>query len=244
MARADPSDLEPQAIGLFLDVDGTVVDIAPSPAAVEIPMSLVDDLAAADRRLGGALALLSGRPIQELDRLFAPLRLRASGTHGAEMRYDPDAPTEMLVEVRLPDDAWEELQRLLQGFPGTFAENKAVTFAVHYRGANAAGLLPALRRLVDDHAELQLDLVCGRRVYEIKLPGFDKGAAIERFMSRPPFAGRKPVFIADDPVDRPGFMAALAMGGMAFSVGVEQPGLSGMFAQPSAVRSWLGRIGR
>jgi trehalose 6-phosphate phosphatase len=244
MTRADPSDLEPRAIGLFLDVDGTMIDIAPSPDAVEVPASLLDDLAALDRSLDGALALLSGRPISELDRLFAPLRLRAGGTHGAEMRYAPGDPTEMLVPVPLPDTAWDDLQRLLQGFPGTFAENKAVSFAVHYRGADASGLLPALRRFVDAYAGLKLELMCGRRVYEIKLPGFDKGAAIERFMSRPPFAGRKPVFIADDKIDLPGFMAALALGGMAFSVGFEKPELSGAFDQPSAVRSWLQRLRR
>src|SRR5215469_704677 len=198
MTGAFPCDLAPETIGLFLDVDGTLVDIATSPDAVEVPASLVADLAAANARLDGALALLSGRPIDELDRLFAPLRLRAGGTHGAELRHAPEDPAERVIEQSLPPTAWEQLQRLLHGFPGTFAENKSVTFAVHYRGADAEGLLPALRGFVDAHPELGLQLVCGRRVYEIKLPGFDKGRAIERFMRRPPFAGRKPMFIADD----------------------------------------------
>jgi trehalose 6-phosphate phosphatase len=244
MTRADLSALELKTIGLFLDVDGTVVDIAPAPDEVDVPASLREDLAAANHQLDGALALLSGRPIRELDQLFAPLRLRAGGTHGAEIRYEPDAPTETSPVGPLPQSAWDDLQRLLRGFPGIFAENKAVTFAVHYRGADATGLLPALRRFLDSHAALELELVSGRRVFELKLPGFDKGAAIERFMSRPPFAGRMPVFIADDKVDQPGFDAALALGGMAFSVGFEQPGLSGSFSRPSAVREWLGGLCR
>ncbi len=93
-------DLRPQEIALFLDVDGTLLDLAPRPDAVEVPVSLVGALAMAERRLDGAIALLSGRPIGELDRLFTPLRLRAGGVHGAEIRDSPGGPIKLLTRRR------------------------------------------------------------------------------------------------------------------------------------------------
>jgi trehalose 6-phosphate phosphatase len=238
-------ELRPQEIGLFLDVDGTLLDLAPHPDLVEVPAALKDTLAAAERRLDGALALVSGRPIAALDRLFAPLRLRASGVHGAEIRSTGEGAGRMPAGRRLPPQAWPELVRLLERFPGTFAEDKRASFAVHYRmaGCNAEDLGAALARLAMRFAEFELELVAGHFVFEIRLPGFDKGKAIERFMTKPPFLGRRPVFIADDAMDRAGFDAALARGGLAYSVGGELPGLSGCFAEPAAVRAWLGRLG-
>src|SRR5271154_1865999 len=101
-----PGKLNPSDIGLFLDVDGTLLDIAPRPEAVEVAGSLLDDLAAAELALGGALALVSGRPIAELDWLFAPLRLSASGVHGAELRRRPQDAVAALASACLGDDAW------------------------------------------------------------------------------------------------------------------------------------------
>jgi trehalose 6-phosphate phosphatase len=238
--------LQSQNICLFLDVDGTLLDLAPRPDAVAVPAGLIDALAAAERRLDGAVALVSGRPIAALDRLFAPLRLRASGVHGAEMRCMPDMPTALPAERQMPPEAWVELARLLQRFPGTFAEDKRATFAVHYRGSSggaAVELAAALAGMVARFAAYALELVPGNFVYEIRRPGFDKGKAIESFMGKVPFCGRRPVFIADDVMDRPGFDAVLARGGLAYSVGRELPGLSGSFAEPAAVRAWLGRLG-
>ena len=239
-------DLRPQQIGLFLDVDGTLLDLAPSPDSVEVPAGLLDTLAAAERRLDGALALVSGRPIEELDRLFAPLRLRSSGIHGAQIRDAADATSRWLTEARLPDRAWSDLLQLLEAFPGTFAENKAISFAVHYRNSAVAeeDLVVVLRHFIEAFAELDLELIAGHRVFEIRLPGFDKGKAITRFMAEQPFAGRQPIFVADDGMDRAGFAAALALGGRAFSVGTLLPGLSGWFPGPGAVRAWVGRIAR
>jgi trehalose 6-phosphate phosphatase len=239
-------DLRPTQIALFLDVDGTLIDLAPTPDSVVVPAGLPDTLAAAERRLDGALALLSGRPIEELDRLFAPLRLRASGRHGAEIRQSADAAGPWLTQPRLPEQAWHDLRRLLDRFPGTFAENKGVGFAVHYRGAGDAreALAAALGDFVAGYAAFDLELSAGHLVLEIKPRGSDKGKAIEFFMTGEPFAGRQPVFVADDVMDRAGFDAALAGGGLAFSVGAVLPGLSGCFPQPAAVRAWLGRFAR
>jgi len=244
MKAAHPFAPEANAICLFLDVDGTLLDLAPTPEAVAVSPSLIDELALAEQRLDGALALVSGRPIEQLDRLFAPLRLRASGIHGAEIRYLPGEATISLTSDRLPAAAWVDFRRLLDGFPGALAENKGVSFAAHYNQARSieAELFLALGRFVERFSLLQLELAAGHFVFEVKLPGFDKGAAIRRFMARAPFAGRRPVFIADDKMDRPGFETALALGGAAFSVGVEMPGLSGWFARPAAVREWLGKV--
>jgi trehalose 6-phosphate phosphatase len=242
----NPVDLRPREIGLFLDVDGTLLDLASSPDSVEVPAGLRDTLAAAAGCLDGALALVSGRPIEDLDRLFAPLRLRASGIHGAQIRDAAGGLSRWLTQARLPDGAWPGLLRLLEAFPGTLAENKGIGFAVHYRNSPAAEeeLLVALRHFIEPFVELDLELIAGHRVFEIRLPGFDKGRAIESFMARQPFAGRIPVFVADDRMDRAGFDAALALGGLAFSVGAAQPGLSGWFAKPAAVRAWLGQLAR
>src|SRR5215472_942176 len=127
--------LRPKEIALFLDVDGTLLDFAPHPDAVEVPADLIDALEAAERRLIGALALISGRTIAALDRLFAPLRLRASGVHGAEVRSTSNGAGRMSRARRMPPRAWAELVRLLDRFPGTFEEHKRASFAVHYRNA-------------------------------------------------------------------------------------------------------------
>jgi len=178
--------------------------------------------------------------------LFAPLRLRASGIHGAQIREATDGASSWLTQARLPDRAWPDLLRLLEAFPGTLAENKGISFAVHYRNSAAAEeeLVVALQHFIAAFVELDLELIAGHRVFEIRLPGFDKGKAIVRFMAREPFAGRRPVFVADDRMDRAGFDAAPALGGFAFSVGAALPGLSGWFAGPRAVRAWVGQLAR
>jgi len=239
------TELRPEDIGLFLDVDGTLLDLAPHPDAVEIPAALIDALAAAEHRLGGALALVSGRPIAALDRLFAPLELRASGVHGAEIRGAGDAEG-LPAKQRMPPRAWAELGRLLESFPGTFAEDKGASFAVHYRAVPGAEgeLATALARLAARFAASGLELTAGRCVFELRLPGFDKGKAIACFMANEPFLGRRPVFISDDAMDRAGFDVVLTRGGLAFSVGRELPGLSGCFATPAAVRAWLEGLGQ
>jgi trehalose 6-phosphate phosphatase len=238
--------LRPQEMGLFLDVDGTLLDLAPHPDAVEVPPGLVGVLAAVERRLDGALALVSGRPIAALDRLFAPLRLLASGVHGAEIRCPSEGESRMPAERQIPAVVWSELVLLLERFPGSFAENKRASFAVHYRGIRrtAGELGAALAELVARFPAIELELTAGHLVFEIRLPGFDKGKAIERFMAKAPFLDRRPVFIADDAMDRAGFDATLARGGLAYSVGRELPGLSGCFPEAAAVRAWLGRLGQ
>ena len=248
MRAITPAQLKTQGIALFLDVDGTLLDIAPRPESVVVANGLRADLTAAQDALGGALALVSGRPIAELDRIFAPLRLRASGPHGAEIRREADGAVAAITTACLGGEAWRQLNRLLDEFPGTYAENKKVSFAVHYpkMGIDAGALEAALWRLMKRIGKggAALRLLAGKQVFELQLSGFDKGRAIARFMDAEPFAGRMPVFIGDDAIDRAAFDTAAALGGVAYSVGVAIPGLSGSFAGPAAVRAWLHGLGQ
>jgi trehalose 6-phosphate phosphatase len=243
MRTTDPSELPLGQMGLFLDVDGTLLDIAPRPEAVVVAPGLVDDLAACQRALGGALALVSGRPIADLDQLFAPLRLCVAGVHGAEFRCPANGSVRLLAEGRFSESFPSELELLAGEFPDSYVEDKGVSFALHYPvpGTDIGGLKRALTRLmrVMDPSGEALRLAAGHAVFEIQLNGFDKGRAMERFMEQAPFCGRIPVFLGDDEIDRPAFDAALALGGFAFSVGAELPRVSGSFSGPDAVRAWL-----
>jgi trehalose 6-phosphate phosphatase len=231
-----------RVVALFLDVDGTLLDFAERPELVAVPSGLVQSLARIERRLEGALALVSGRSIEELDELFTPLNLRASGVHGAQMRFDPREPFRGAPSVReLPDRLWKELLHLLVEFPGTFAENKGFSFAVHYRRAPdvAPGLRDALERLIASRSWGGVEILDAHYAFELKSPNFDKGRAIALFMNGEPFRGRTPVFIGDDTTDEAGFAAVAERGGIGFSVGVRRRGVSGVFVGPADVRDWL-----
>lgn len=240
-----PEPAPPNAC-LFLDVDGTLIDIAPTPDAVRVPPGLLDALRAAERVLGGALALVSGRSITELDRIFAPLHLKASGVHGAEFRFGDEKEARWTKAEPIPPAAWDDLLELLRAFPASLVENKGFSFAVHYRAApdTAARLRGALELFLAQRVDLGLAILPGHSVFELKRPDIDKGAAIADFMGRPPFAGRRPVFIGDDVTDTPGFRTVKDHGGLAYSVSHAFPGVLGTFTNPAAVRRWLADIDR
>ncbi len=244
MLKVSIDALQPDRTALFLDVDGTLLDLAASPTAVVVPHGLVECIGDIERALGGALALVSGRTLEDLDQLFWPLRLRASGVHGAEVRYDPqtsvvDAATAAVLPARL----WRSLNESLAEFPGAFAEDKRFSFAVHYRAAPNCGadLREVLRQLVAAEAIPEVEIIDARFAFEIKGRGFDKGSAINRFLARAPFAGRVPIFVGDDGTDEAGFAAVVRRHGVAYSVGQVRPGVSGVFSEPSTVRAWLAR---
>jgi trehalose 6-phosphate phosphatase len=232
--------LSENPLALFLDVDGTLLDLASRPDDVVTPAGLVATLARIECKLDGALALISGRSIDDVDHLFAPLRLRASGVHGAEIRLDPEASTTPTAAADLPQSLLAALRHAVEPFPGVFVENKRFSFTVHYRLAPSAErpLRTIVKQLVDS-SPTAVDIMDAHYAIEIKSPCFDKGGAIATFLSTSIFRGRTPIFVGDDTTDESGFALVSARGGFAYSVGRPRPGAIGAFSEPGAVREWL-----
>jgi trehalose 6-phosphate phosphatase len=228
---------------LFLDVDGTLVEIADTPSAVVVDPSLNDLLAAVSQRLDGALALVSGRSIATIDQLFAPLKLPAAGQHGAERR---DAGGRLSVQDSGPDASFALARASLRAYvaahPGTLLEDKGSTLAVHYR--LAPEFEESVRRAITAACApigARYEVQAGKRVFEIKPRGFTKATAAEAFMSERPFTGRTPVFVGDDLTDEPGLRFAERAGGVSIAVGDRLRG-QWHLNDPGEVRRWLGAI--
>jgi trehalose 6-phosphate phosphatase len=238
-------DLDIQRAALFLDVDGTLLDVAATPDRVVVPDGLVATIARLEHLLGGALAIVTGRTLADLDRLFFPLRTRAAGVHGAEMRFAPDEVAARTQGASaLPDSLWREFVAVTTAFPGAFAENKRYSFTAHYRAAPnaAAPLRAALLSLLARRATGDLELTDALCAYEIKPSGVNKGEAVRRFLERPPFVGRRPMFVGDDASDEFGFRSVVDRHGLAFAVGAVRPEVDHVFADPATVRQWLERL--
>lgn len=229
---------------LFLDVDGTLLDIAPTPDAVVVPPELPGILVRLAGALEGALALVSGRSIGQLDRLFAPLVLPAAGEHGGEFRRAGGGP----VEAASPPAALAILRRRLAAavaaVAGARLEVKRTGLVVHYRQAPNDG--ERLRRVVDEavaHHAADVVIQPGKMVIEIKRAACSKGRAVAAFLRQAPFAGRRPLFVGDDAADCEAFAAARAAGGAGAAVGPEHAAAADWaFESPAAVRAWLGRL--
>jgi trehalose 6-phosphate phosphatase len=231
-------------MALFLDVDGTLVEIAPTPDRVTTPHHLPQLLARRSGKLGGALALVSGRPLTQLDRLFHPWRGAAAGLHGVERRSadgrierggDNPEVRHALAEVR------PALAALAQPESGLLVEDEGANLTLHYRGApeRAAEILALAHALLRGREEA-LRLIRGKMVVEFQPRGVDKGSAIAAFLVEPPFRGRRPVFIGDDVTDEDGFAEIVRRGGIAIRVGPMAETLA-THALPSvaAVHEWL-----
>lgn len=235
---------------LFLDVDGTLAELAPRPEAVVVPPAVIADLARLQQRLGGALALLSGRPLDQLDALLSPLRLSAGALHGHQWRHhghgnssqdedDGDAPAFLRgVGARA--------RELAAQAPGVMVEDKGAALALHWRGNPAmAGRLQAFARAELEHAPQHQGqpawrLQPGDHVIEFVPAGSDKGRTLARLMRLPPFAGRRPVHVGDDLTDEHAFAAAHALGGSSIVVGTRAPSQARhRLASPAALHAWL-----
>lgn len=233
-----------QARALYLDVDGTLLDIASTPDAVDVPAALTAALAAVAARLGGALALVSGRPIDELDRLFDPLRLAAVGVHGAEVRT-ADRPLRAAdTFVRHLDAVRETLAAKLPQWPGALVEDKGPALAVHYRNAPASEC--AIRNTMETlsaHAGPQFTLLRGKHVFELKPARLDKASGIAVLREVAPFAGRAPVSIGDDVTDESAFAYANAVQGISIHVGNVRTSVAQYRVDaPRVVRAWLAAL--
>lgn len=227
---------------LFLDIDGTLIDLASRPDDVIVPPGLLTDLAATRALLGGALALVSGRAVANIDRLFSPLEIPASGVHGSEFRPLPPGPAQQLAPC-VPEELRRAAAEIVARYPGALLEDKGVAVALHWRLAPQAGAAIAAEvHALMQHAPKSLTLLHGHSVLEIKGSSLDKGKAVERFLETPPFLGRQPVFIGDDVTDQAAFAVVTRFGGFAFSVSREMEGTLDWFASPTAVRQWLHQI--
>jgi trehalose 6-phosphate phosphatase len=244
--RGDPvaGDAMPPALSpqwaLFLDIDGTLVEIEERPDAVRIDDSLkalLRDLSIAN---GGALALISGRSVGEIDRMLAPLRLPVAGQHGAERRSADGALHHHGPLLDSLHQAAEKLSRFAARRKGLIVENKGMSLALHYR------LAPRMRKAAEARmrelaSQLGPDYAIqeGKAVLELKPTGRDKGSAIAEFMQEPPFAGRVPVFIGDDLTDDFGFARVNRLGGHSVKVGPGPSAATWRLADAGAVRRWL-----
>jgi len=217
---------------LFLDLDGTLIDIAATPDSVVVPDGLVTTLNETCEALGGALAIVSGRLLSEVDQLLAPLKLPGGGEHGAVIRLPDGAQDE--IDVRVPHDWVETLLDAAARMPKVLIERKTHSVVAHYRRApdRAEELRKITARLVaDDPASFDV-LECKMAV-EIRPRTVSKARAVKRLMAVAPFAGRVPVFVGDDLTDQDGFRAAEELGGRGLSVGDHFGG------RPGEVRHWL-----
>ncbi len=233
---------DPTASALLLDVDGTVLDLAPTPGAVYASGDLKSDLLRIHGLMGGALAFVSGRPITDIDRIFAPLVFPTVGAHGAELRL-PSGST--VAPGRVLDDMLRRrLRALADARPGIVVEDKGFSVALHFRLAPEWGGWLQNEVATLCAAALTYDLVVlpGKCVVEIKRTGYDKGSAVRELMRYEPFASRRPIFIGDDVTDLPAFVVMPDFGGVGYSVGRTMDGAAAAFSAPGEVRDWLQRI--
>ncbi len=232
-------------IALFLDLDGTLVELAPRPGDVLMPPDLLALLDRLHTRMGGALAVVSGRPIDSIDRLLAPLHLPAAGTHGAELRETAGAPVQLAGQPlpgKLRDRLSSIVKELQAQWHGVSIEDKTSALAIHYRLAPEAE--PALRAALDGLAlEDPWHVLRGHCVYEIRAQDQNKGAAVKTLSRAAHFAGRRPVFVGDDQTDLDGIAAAVALGGHGIAVGaLTAPDAEWILPDVPAVRDWLRRL--
>ncbi|MCC7348599.1 MAG: trehalose-phosphatase [Variibacter sp.] len=233
--------LDSQKIALLLDVDGTLIEIAATPQEVHVPPSLKHTLSRLRDQLGGALCLVSGRPIADLDGLFAPLRVPIVGGHGAENRLTADGSITHARAAPLDPDLKRRLLTIAADTPGIIAENKEYSLALHYR------LVPEQEKFV--RAEIArvcaacppgaVEVLPGKSVFEVKPRAFNKGTAVQALMRKAPFKGRVPIFIGDDVTDESVFAVLPHLGGRGYSVGRELNGAVDYFGTPREVRHWL-----
>lgn len=235
----------PRACALFLDVDGTLLDLAPTPKGVRVPDGLISILQRLTLAFDGAVAIITGRVISEIDLLLSPLRLPASGVHGAEMRFGANREIER-VTATLPADVVQSMRKLALEIPGVIAEPKGAGLAIHYRLAPQAEreIRAALEVSLDKHAGA-FELLPGKRLFEIIPSGLSKGTALAALSKLPAFRGRTPIMIGDDVGDEAAFAAAEGLNGFALRVAGEQfDDAIADFAGPSSVINWLDQLTR
>jgi trehalose 6-phosphate phosphatase len=228
-----PPELDRKS-ALFLDLDGTLLEIAATPELVVVPPALPPLLAQLHDQLEGALAIVSGRPLAQIDQLLAPFRASAAGEHGVSVRFADGTLEETPIGIAFPEDWRAALGMAAERWPGVRLERKPHGLAVHYRLApeREAEVWELVRRVVPaDHPWFRL--IPAREAVEIGLRAASKGDAVERLMAHAPFHGRRPIFVGDDFTDEAGMSMARRFGGLGLRVSEVFGG------DPAQVRAWL-----
>lgn len=233
-----PPDLL-EGAALFLDFDGTLVELADTPDGIDVPAALGPMLDRLRRRLGGRIAIVSGRSLADLERHLPLHGIAFSGSHGLELRLADGTRLPLSAPPGL-DEVRARVEDFASHTPGLIAEEKPAGIALHFRlapgqGARAEAFMAALAR------ESGLALQRGAMVVELRPDGADKGDALRAFMSEPEFVGASPVFMGDDLTDEHAFAAAASLGGAGVLVGAERE-TAARYRLPSvaAVAAWLG----
>lgn len=220
---------------LVLDFDGTLVDIAQTPSAVRVPGELPGLLQRLYGALGGAVAIVSGRPVAEIESfLELPDAMTVAGVHGAEWRGE-----DMGENAELQQRLEEVALALEEAFPSQLVERKSLAVAIHYRDRpdQASAMAQFIEQAIADDTELTV--MAGKAVFEIKPIWANKGEAVRRLLTHAPFAGRLPVMFGDDVTDEDGFRATLAGGGVAVKVGEGDTIAPWRMASPAELQAWL-----
>jgi trehalose 6-phosphate phosphatase len=233
--------LDPSRHALFLDFDGSIVDFAPTPDTIVVKPGTVALLENVSERLGGALAVVTGRHIADVDRHLTPLLLPASGVHGREFRPRPgderDDPIPMEIEA-----ARSRLKAALRPDDPIMLEDKGSSLVLHFRVHPEE--CERARTLAEEAVRglETLHVMAGHAIFEVLQRGITKGRALRRFMRRTPFAGRIPIFVGDDATDEDGMWAAAATGGFGVKIGPEETVAHYRLPNTEAVHTWLSRV--
>ena len=229
---------------ILLDIDGTLVDLAPTPREVWVAPGLAKTLNRLLQRTSGALALVSGRSLNDIDLIFAPEQFPAVGGHGAEMRLSTDSEAVASHAPPMDRELKLRLAAIAKLSPGILLEDKGYSLALHYRLAPHAekAIYEAVSLIRADLPNAPIEVLPGKCVCEIKHSGFNKATGVRELMTHEPFKGRYPIFIGDDVTDEAVFGIMPDLGGLAFSVGRRAQGVAGHFDEPRDVREWLAHL--
>lgn len=238
-SREPPRDVDPAATAFFLDFDGTLAAITDEPGAARVKPRVAEAVARLSTAAGGALAVVSGRAISQIDVLLAPLKLPVAGVHGLERRDAAGGLHRAAVDEVLAARVGASVAALAAHNPGLLREVKPGSVALHYRKRPelAGACLDLARRLAAEDGRIHL--LRGRKVVELKLAQPTKGDAVAAFMAEPPFAGRMPLFVGDDVTDEDGIAEVARRGGVAIKVGDGETAAAFRFAGIAAFHDWL-----
>ena len=229
---------------VLLDIDGTLLDLMPTPREVWVPPGLAKTLNRLMVRTNGALALVSGRSLNDIDLIFAPEQFPGVGGHGAEMRVSIDSESVATHAPPMDKELKRRLAAIAKLSPGILLEDKGYSLALHYRLAPQAekAIYAAVSLIRADLPNAPIEVLPGKFVCEIKHSGFSKASGVHELMKLEPFKGRRPFFIGDDVTDETVFAIMPDLDGLAFSVGRRAQGVAGHFDAPSDVREFLAHL--